>query len=93
MNYVALGSPSAINTQGIAWCRICHTRGHKSEEFLYLQNIVSAPASLYCKFCKLVGHDEKKCRAFQLLQGKMVDTYLMKNEEQMQADRVQAQYP
>ena len=60
-----------------------------SEECLYLQNIVSMPASLYCKFCRSVGHDEKDCRAFQVLQEKAMDTYLMKNDEKMQAKRVQ----
>ena len=93
MNYVVVGSLDPINTEGMPWCRICQTRGHRSEECLYLQNIVSALASSYCKFCKLVGHDEKDCRAFQLLQEKKIDTYLMKNEEQMQVERAQAQYP
>ena len=82
-----------INTQGMPWCRICHTRGHHSEECLYLHNIVSAPTSLYCKFCKSVGHDEKDFRAFQLLHEKIVDTYLMKNEEHMQDERDEYQYP
>ena len=60
---------------------------------MYLQNIVSALANLYCKFCKSIGHDEKDYIAFQLLQEKMIDTYLMKNKEQMQAELAQAQYP
>ena len=84
MNYVAAGASNPLNTQGMPWCRICNTGGHKYEECMYLQNIVSAPASLYCKFCISVGHDEKYCRALQLLQEKMMDTYLMKNDEHMQ---------
>ena len=28
---------------------------------LYLQNIVGAPAILYCKFYKYIGHDDKYC--------------------------------
>ena len=59
---------------------------------MYLQKIVSAPASLYCKFCRSIGHDEKDCIALQLLQEKMMDTYLMNNEEQMQTKWVQHQY-
>ena len=59
---------------------------------LYLQKIVSTPDSLFCKFCKSVEHGEKDCRAFQLLQGKTVDTYLMKNDEQTQVEWAQAQY-
>ena len=56
---------------------------------MYLQNIVSAPSSLYCKFCRSIGHDEKYYRALQLLQEKMMDTYLMKNDEQMQVEQAQ----
>ena len=54
MNYVAGGAPNPLNTQGIPWCRVCQTRGHKSEECMYLQQILSAPTSLYCNFCRLV---------------------------------------
>ena len=85
INCVAAGAPNSINTQAMPWCRIFHTRGHKSEECLYLQKNVC----LYCKFCKSVGHYEKYCRALQLMQEKTMDTYLMKNDEKMQAKRVE----
>ena len=49
--------------------------------------IVSTPASPYGKFCRSVGHDEKDYREFQLLQENIMDTYLMKNDEQMQAEQ------
>ena len=84
MNYVSAGSPNTLNTQGMPCCRVCQTRGYKSKEFLYLQKIVSAPTSMYCKFCSSVGLDEKDYRALQLLQEKTMDTYLMKNDEKMQ---------
>ena len=74
------------------WCRVVYTRGHKFEECLYLQKIVSEPARLYCKFCRSIGHEEKDYKALQLLQEKMMDTYLMKNYEQMQDEQVQPQY-
>ena len=86
MSYVASGVPNLINTQGMYWCRIFQNRGHRSEECLYLHKIVSASVSLYYKFCKSVGHDEKDCRSLQLLQEKTVDAYLMKNDEQMQVE-------
>ena len=92
MNYVAVGATDPLNTQGIPWCRICQTRGHKSKKCMYLQKIVSALTSLYCKFFKLVGHDEKYCITLQLLQEKAMDTYLMKNDEHIQVDRAQPQY-
>ena len=53
------------------------------EECLYLQNIVSASDNLYCKFCRSVVHDEKDCRAYQLLLEKTIDTCLMEDDEQM----------
>ena len=80
MNYVACGALNPINGQGLPWCCICHSRGHHDEECVYLQKVVSTPANLFCKFCRLVGHDEKDCRAYQLLKEKTIDTYLMKNE-------------
>ena len=86
MNYVAKGASNTLNTQGMPWCRICQTRGHKSEECLYLHKIVSTPDKLYCKFYRSLGHEEKDYRALQLLQEKTMDAYLMKNEEQMQAE-------
>ena len=48
--------------------------------------------SLYCKFCKSVGHDEKDCRALQLLQENTMDTYLMKNDDKIKAEQVKTQY-
>ena len=93
MNNVASGTPNPINTQGIPCCRIFQTKGHWSEECLYLQTIVCTPAILYCKLCRSMGHDEKDCRAYQLLQENMVETYMMKNDEQIQAERAQEQYP
>ena len=81
MKYVTAGAPIPLNNQGMPCCRVCQTRGHKSEECMYLHKIVSTPASLYYKFCRSVGHDEKYSRALQLLQEKTMDTYLMKNDE------------
>ena len=80
MNYVTLSAPNLLNGRGLPWCHICQSRGHYDEECVYLQKFVSTPANLFCKFCKSVGHEEKYCRAYQLLKEKIVDTYLMKNE-------------
>ena len=40
-----------------------------------------------------MGHDEKDYRAYQLLQEKLVDTYLMKNDKQMQVESSHMQFP
>ena len=67
MNYLASGAPNPINSQGMIWCGICHTRGHRSEECLYLQKIVSTLAIPYYTFCRVLGHDEKDYREYQFL--------------------------
>ena len=41
MNYVALGAPKPLNDQGLPWCRICQSRGHRDEECVNLQKVVS----------------------------------------------------
>ena len=92
MNYVASSAPNPLNGQWIPWCHICQSRGHRNEECVYLQKVVSTPANLLCKFCKSVGHEEKDCRAYQLLKEKTVDTYLMKNEGFPQVEQAQASY-
>ena len=40
-----------------------------------------------------MGHDENDCKEYQLSQEKEVDTYLMKNYEQMQDEQDHAQFP
>ena len=40
-----------------------------------------------------MGHDEKDCKQYQSLQEKEVDTYLMKNYEQMQDEQDHVQFP
>ena len=59
LDYLASGAPYALSSQGMPWCRVFQTRGHCSEECLYLHKIVSAPASVYCRFFQSLGHDEK----------------------------------
>ena len=34
-----------------------------------------------------MGHNDKDCRAYQLLKDRTVDTYLMKGDEHIQYDR------
>ena len=86
MSYISSGAPNPLNGHGLPWCCICQSRGHREEECLYLQKVVVTPTNLFCKFYKLVGHEEKDCRAYQLLKEKTIDTYLVKNEGQPQAE-------
>ena len=89
MNYVPFGVPNPLNGHGLPWCHIFQSRGHHDEDCLYLQKILSTPADLFCKFCKLVGHEEKDYKAYQLLKENTVDTYLTKNDGQTQDDPVE----
>ena len=92
MNYISSGAPNPLSSHGLPWCRICQTRGHRDKEYLYLQNTVSTPASLFYKFCYSVGNEEKDYRACQILKEKIVDTYLMKNDKSVQDEQVQVHY-
>ena len=40
-----------------------------------------------------MGHDEKDYRAYLFMQEKIVDTYLMKNDKQMQVESSHMQFP
>ena len=64
LDYPASGAPNPLNSQGIPWCQICQTRDHRQKECLYLQKILSRPTSIYCKFHRSMGHDEKDRRAY-----------------------------
>jgi hypothetical protein len=39
-----------------------------------MQKCVQTPTNLYCAFCKYLGHDEKDCRAYDLLHERSRDT-------------------
>ena len=92
MNYISSGAPNPLSTQGIPWCNICQTRGRCDIECMFLQRTVCASASLYCKFCKYVGHDEKYFRAYEFMRDKMVDAYLMKTEEKIKIEHAAPQF-
>ena len=40
-----------------------------------------------------MGHDEKEYKAYLFLQENIVDTYLMKNDKQMQVESSHMQFP
>ena len=52
-----------------------------------MQKMVTKVENLYCTFCRLVGHDDKNCRAYDLLQERTYDSYFVKGEDpwEMQA--------
>jgi hypothetical protein len=55
-----------------------------------MQKYVQTPTNLYCTFCKFVGHDEKDCRAYDLLHERSRDTYRIQGD--MQKERNASQF-
>ena len=43
--------------------------------------MVTKEEILYYTFCRSVGHDEKKCRAYDLLQERTYDLYFVEGED------------
>ena len=86
-NYLLLGPPNMLNQGGLPWCRICQTHGHRHEECVYLQKMVSKPVNLFCIFCRSIGHEGKDFRAYDLLQERTMDAYYMKGEENRSTER------
>ena len=46
-----------------------------------MQNMVTKEENRYCTFCRLVGNDDKKCLAYDLLQERTYDSYFVKGED------------
>jgi hypothetical protein len=64
--YLAFGDRNPLKQATLPWCEVCRTRHHPGECY-YMQKYVQKPTNLYCTFCKYVGHDEKDCRAYNLM--------------------------
>ena len=81
-NYIASGAPNPLNARSRLWCEICKNRGEDRAKYCYLlHKYIQNPRNLYCKFFKLVGHDENNCRAYELIIEHNTDAYKMKDEE------------
>ena len=77
-NYLLSGALSPLSGVGAPWCRSFHVYGHGHENCDYMQEMVTKEESLYCTFCRSVGHDKKNCHAYDLLQERMYDSYFVK---------------
>jgi hypothetical protein len=45
-----------------------------------MKKYVEKPTNIYYTFCKYVGHDEKDCRAYEILHERLRDTYRIQGE-------------
>jgi hypothetical protein len=76
--YLATKAPNPLPGRG--YYEICKKWGHHPTEFLLLQKYQSTPRNLFCKFFKPIGHEEKDCRAFDLMREKTSDMYKIQEE-------------
>jgi hypothetical protein len=58
-----------------------------------MQKYVQTPTNLYCTFCKYVGHDEKDCRAYDLLHEISRDIYKIQGKVQQEGNTTQYNSP
>jgi hypothetical protein len=58
-----------------------------------MQKYVQTPTNLYCTFYKSVGHDEKDCRAYDLLHKRSRNTYIIQGETQQEGNNTQFNSP
>ena len=77
-NYLLLGAPNPLSCGSVPWCRIFQVYGHRHEECGYMQNMVTKPMSLYCTFYRSVGHEDKDCCPYDLLQERTYASYYVK---------------
>jgi hypothetical protein len=90
--YLASGAPSPLKQATVPWCEVCRTRHHPGECY-YMQKYVQTPTNIYCTFCKSVGHDEKDCRAYDLMHERSRDTYRIQGETQQEGNNAQFNSP
>jgi hypothetical protein len=79
--YLASRAHSPLKQATVPWCNVYRTR-HRPSECYYIQKYVQTPTNIYCTFCKFVGHDEKDCRAYDLMHERSRDTYRIQGETQ-----------
>jgi hypothetical protein len=65
---------------GGGYYEICKKWGHHPIECPLLHKYQSTPIKSFSNFCKLVGHDEKDHRAFNLMREHTSDMYKIKEE-------------
>jgi hypothetical protein len=72
--YLASGALSPLKQVTLPWCEVCRNK-HRPGECYSMQKYVKTPTNLYCTFCKSIGHDDRDCRAYDLMH-EVRDTYI-----------------
>jgi hypothetical protein len=71
--YLAAGAPNPL--PGGGYYEICKKWGHNPHECQLLQKYQHTPRSLFCSFCKSVGHEDKYFHAFDIMREHTTDMY------------------
>jgi hypothetical protein len=90
--YLASGAPSPLKQVTLPWCEVCRNR-HRPGECYYMQKYVQTPTNLYCTFCKSMGHDDRDCRAYDLMHERSRDIYKIQGEVQQEGNTTQYNSP
>jgi hypothetical protein len=68
LNPLPLGEP---------WCEICRTHGHDPSHFPVMKNYQIVPKTIFCNFCKSVGHEDKDCRTLEMMKERKSYEYMV----------------
>jgi len=71
--------PNPLPTGGL-WCEICKTPRHYPYHCPMMQKYQIVPKSTFCNFCKFVGHEDKDCRALEIIKERTAYAYRMQVE-------------
>jgi hypothetical protein len=58
-----------------------------------MKKYVQTPTNLYFRFCKSVGHDDRDCRAYDLMHERSRDIYKIQGEVQQEGNTTQYNSP
>jgi hypothetical protein len=58
-----------------------------------MQKYVQIPKKLYCTFCKSIGHDDRDCRAYDLMHERSRDIYKIQGKVQQEGNATQYNSP
>jgi hypothetical protein len=86
--YLAYGAPSPLKKVTLPWCEVCRNR-HRPGECYYMQKYVQTPTNMYCTFYKSVGHDDRYCKAYDLMHERSRDIYKIQGEVQQEGKTTQ----
>jgi hypothetical protein len=90
--YLAFGALSPLKKVTLPWCEVCRNR-HRPGECYYMKKYVQTPKNLYCTFCKSIGHDDRDCRAYDLMHERSRDIYKIQGEVQQEGNTTQYNSP